>query len=198
MSDRFPLGDFHAVRFYESDDALCKLVAAFVGDGLRQDEPALVIATPDHRAAIQAELRSSEVDVERAQSDGQLLFVDAAETLDSFMVDDKTLDERRLNEAFGGALQRFRGGGRIRVYGEVVDLLWRAGRPLAAIELEIRWNEFAGQRRMAVMCGYKMASFYQTADFTTACAEMMLLCDEHTHVVNKDGQLVPTNVGPSH
>ena len=45
-------GHFHAVRFYEDPDSLCRIVGEFIGSGLEQGEPAVVMATPAHTATI--------------------------------------------------------------------------------------------------------------------------------------------------
>ena len=50
----------HAVRFYESDESLCRIVAEFLGEGLIVGQPALVVATPEHRAGIIEQLRAEE------------------------------------------------------------------------------------------------------------------------------------------
>ena len=57
-------GHFHAVRFYDSPDSLCRIVANFLADGLKGHEPALVIATPEHRRGITAALHAQKFDVE--------------------------------------------------------------------------------------------------------------------------------------
>ena len=80
-------GHFHAVKFYESPEALCEIVAEFLGEGLVGHHPALVIATPEHRAGILAALCTRRLDVNRLQSDGDLLLLDASDVLASFMVD---------------------------------------------------------------------------------------------------------------
>ena len=51
-------GHFHAVRFYENDESLCRIVAEFLGEGIVSGQPALVIATPEHRDDIVQELRA--------------------------------------------------------------------------------------------------------------------------------------------
>ena len=52
-------GHFHAVRFYESDESIGHIVAAFLGTGLVCEEPALVIATTERRAVVRRHLRGA-------------------------------------------------------------------------------------------------------------------------------------------
>src|SRR5215831_18560904 len=56
-------GHFHAVRFYDNDVSLCRIVAGFLREGLVVGQPALVIATQSHAQGIVAELRARELDV---------------------------------------------------------------------------------------------------------------------------------------
>ena len=49
-------------------------------------------------------------------------------------------------------------GGPVRVYGEMVQLLWDAGHVVAALELEGLWNEVIGEHRCSLMCAYRSSS----------------------------------------
>src|ERR1700674_2316049 len=75
----------HAVKFYESRESLCQIVAEFLGEGMSVQQPALIIATPEHRAGIVAELRARHFDVDEMQAAGDLLLLDASETLKTIM-----------------------------------------------------------------------------------------------------------------
>src|SRR4051812_6531666 len=80
-------GHFHAVRFYDSKESLCRTVADFLGEGIALGQPALVIATPRHRDGILQELRSRGVDGDALAAAGDLLMLDAREVMATFMVD---------------------------------------------------------------------------------------------------------------
>src|SRR3954469_10567828 len=80
-------GHFHAVKFYESPESLCRIVAEFLGEGLIARQPVLVVATPEHCAGIVAELSARHFDVDRVKAAGDLLLLDAADMLAAFMVD---------------------------------------------------------------------------------------------------------------
>src|SRR3954462_10501308 len=78
-------GHFHAVRFYDSEPSLCRIVANFLREGLVFGEPAVVIATPEHSRGIIAELRARELDVVALQKNDDLVILDAKETMAKFM-----------------------------------------------------------------------------------------------------------------
>src|SRR5262249_45572701 len=80
------IAPFHAVRFYESDEEICHVVSEFIAEGIEAGEPALVIATPAHRGGILDGLRRRDFDVNRLQASGDLLLLDAHDTLAALMV----------------------------------------------------------------------------------------------------------------
>src|SRR5262245_49864135 len=64
---------FHAVRFYENDKSLCRIVADFLGTGLAEGQPAVVVGTPDHRRGIVEALSARGFDVIRLSAAGDLV-----------------------------------------------------------------------------------------------------------------------------
>ncbi len=66
-----------------------------------------------------------------------------------------------------------------RVFGEMVDLLCRDGRPGTADELERLWNVLAKTRRFSLLCGYRLDIF----DPQTQSEAMPDICREHSHVL---------------
>ncbi|MGE3404447.1 MAG: MEDS domain-containing protein [Vicinamibacterales bacterium] len=153
----------HAVQFYESADALCRLVGRFIGDGLERGAAAALMVTPDHAGRITACLREAGLDVDALTRDGALVIVDAQEMLDRFMVDGMP-NPGAFRRAVGGLfrdLRRARGDRAIRAYGELVDVLWKERREAAAIRLETLWNALAESDRFDLSCGYSMGNFYK-------------------------------------
>ena len=179
-----PSGHFHAVRFYDSPDSLCRIVAAFLSDGLNTGQPALVIATPNHCAGIIETLGALELDVEALQASGDLLVLDAEATLASFMVDGMP-DAVRFKAAGAEVIERACRGRRdctIRAYGEMVDVLWKQGQSVAAVRLEMFWNRLAETKDFSLLCGYAMGNFYKGS-------QQYEICAQHTHVVGDDGRV---------
>lgn len=191
-------GTFHAVRFYENEASLCRIVAEFLGEGLITGQPALVIGTDQHRAGIVEELAARHIDVERLRVAGDVLLLDARELMATFMV--RGVPDAELFEASARqAIKRLRRGRKdrtIRAYGEMVDLLWKDDRSVAAIQLEILWNKLAASDDFSLLCGYAMGNFYKDASVD-------LICQQHTHVIATPGPLSrvgaeqPVNQPPS-
>jgi len=179
-------GHFHAVRFYENEASLCPIVANFLREGFAFGQPALVVASAEHANGIVAELRARELNIERLIASRDLVLVDATEALSSFMVGGYP-NPGKFSKTFTAAFDRVRGGVAVRAYGEMVDILWKQGLDVAAIQLEILWNRLARSGEFSLMCGYAMGNFYKDASVRDVCRQ-------HTHLVHSDGTARVSNV----
>jgi hypothetical protein len=175
-------GNFHAVRFYEDTHSLCRIVSGFVAEGLALGQPALVIATPQHMTHIVANLVATTLDVESLQAKGDLLLLDAHQTLATFMANGQP-DPDFFKAAAASALEQLARGRTttIRAYGEMVDVLWRDGMGVAAIKLEMLWNRLANTHDFSLLCGYAMGNFYKDATINDVCRH-------HSHVISDTGE----------
>jgi DcmR-like sensory protein len=179
---------FHAVRFYEDEKSLCRIVADFIGDGLVAGQPAVVIATPSHRDGIARGLHALSFDVDRLQENGELLVLDAEQTLSTFMKDgfpDPVAFRKTVGDALGSATAG-RPNATLRAYGEMVDWLWKHDAAAAAIRLEVLWNQLANTHAFSLLCGYSMGNFYKHGAYED-------ICSQHSHVLSAGGH--PTRVG---
>lgn len=183
-------GHFHAVRFYDNDKSLCRIVAAFLGEGLAAGQPGLIVGTAQHTRGVVSELREKHFDVASLLAADDLVICDAREMMSTFMVEGFPNAGRFAASAATvfDRIGRGRKGQTIRAYGEMVDLLWKDGHDVAAIKLEMLWNKLARTRDFSLLCGYSMGNFYKGTSFTD-------ICSEHSHVVNADGTPVIANAG---
>jgi PAS domain S-box-containing protein len=169
----------HVVEFYETERFLADTVTDFVGAGLHDGGAAVVVATSAHRYAFEQSLRHAGVDVEHAVDADRYLAFDAAELLARFMVDGAP-DPLRFRETVGAVLRRAAAGSRrVRVYGEMVALLWADGDTEAAIALEGLWNDLAETHEFALLCAYPMSAFKDAA----SAASFAQICGTHTTVI---------------
>ena len=146
----------HLVQFYESEDSLVELAAAFLADGALAGELLIVIATALHRGGIAAALAA------KAPGADRFIFFDADETLSSFMagttpIDDFMRREIELALTAGGASQQVP----IRVYGELADLLIRYGNIETALAAEDFCSSFVKSRAISFLCAHGLENFYE-------------------------------------
>lgn len=167
----------HFVELYDDDAALVASVRTFLSIGINEGESAVVIATPAHREAIEAELGRA-VDVAEARRQGMFTTLDAGGTLAQFMRGEE-IDDARFETVIGDVL-RAAGDGtrRVRVFGEMVALLWADGNVPAALQLEDRWNALGQVHDFRLYCAYPAASFG-----SEETAALSGICHRHSHVV---------------
>lgn len=167
----------HFVELYDDDRALVDSVRTFVSIGISEGDAAIVIAEPAHREAFEAEL-DRVIELERARAEGLYLSVDAAEVLSRFM-EDGLPDAARFDRVIGDLIGRAAVGGRnVRVFGEMVAMLWAEGNVAGALSLEDLWNRFSKRSPFRLFCAYPTAGF-DDADL----ARLSAVCGRHSHVV---------------
>ncbi len=169
----------HLVKFFEDERNLFATVAGFIGDGLAAGQPALVIARPWHRQGILEQLGRHVSHAGSAAPLGDLMMIDAEATLSRFMADDLP-DAGRFMHTIGDlvdGLSREAGYVPVRAYGEMVDLLWRAGRTEATIELEHLWNAAAAAHHLSLLCGYSVRHISDDIE------RLQRVCCLHTDVI---------------
>ena len=169
----------HTVSFYDDDALVVAEVADLVGGALTVGRRSVVIATPDHRGAVAAELGTRGVDHAAAVRDGRLLVLDAEDTLQAFLVDGWP-DERRFADAIGRTVRGLlQDGSGLDAYGEMVSLLWQRGQTAAALRLEELWNDLLDEVPFRMHCAYAVADALAPPDVHG----MHPVCVHHSHVL---------------
>jgi hypothetical protein len=162
----------HLVQMYADDGVFLDALEGFVAGGIRVGDGVVVIATPEHRQALEKRLRAGGVAIDAAVARGQYLSLDAEQTLATFMVNGWP-DDERFNEAANDLLQRAgHGSRRVRAFGEMVALLWQQGHTSATLRLEHLWHKLCVKRAFSLFCAYPRLSFTCEADssFQNICA----------------------------
>jgi hypothetical protein len=170
----------HFVQFYRTDDYLVECLAAYLAKGIWAGDKVIVVATPEHRIALEKRLRMKNVDVASNTVSGQYLALDAQEVLSKFMVNGRP-DPTAFRGTVGDLVRKATKGGRpLRAFGEMVALLWAQDNREAAIELEELWNDLARDYAFALYCAYP-------ADCATPKAgrpAMEHICQSHACVIS--------------
>jgi hypothetical protein len=174
----------HIVQLYQDEEFLNRAVCRFVGAGLVNGEGIILVPTLPHWSAIRGRLESDGVSVEAARSRGQLTIVDADECLTRFMRDAMP-DPPVFNGVFGDVVVQARAEGsypKMRVWGEMVNVLWERGDATASMNLEDLFNELGKKRDIAIFCSFLMDNFNGDVQ------ERMLprLGTNHSHLIPVD------------
>lgn len=178
----------HVVQFYERDEQVVDSVGAYLAHALRSGEAALVVATGAHRDAFEAWLTADGIDAADARRRGDLVTLDAADTLARFMVDGQP-DTAGFDAVIGGLVRKLSGGGRpLRAYGEMVALLWDEGQVPAAIALETLWNDLGRDVDFALYCAYKSQPDDNLAALAHVCGLHSAVVGDASRRFDNDGQ----------
>lgn len=143
----------HDVLFAESDDELRLLAGDRVSDSLASGRSAIVISSPDHHEQFLDQVSRAGHDPDRARADGALLMLDAADTLGR-MTPSGTFDRDAFDEVVGDLVREQAARGPVFAFGEMVALLFDAGRPHEAIDLEAAWDDLLRETSAELLCAY--------------------------------------------
>src|SRR5688500_5307132 len=112
-------------QFVRDWQALCRLVAGLIGEGLERGEPGVLIVTPRHATEIAELLRARSHDVDTLKRLGDLVFMDARETIPLFVIDGvpNTAAFTHVIWQVLAQVQRDKSSSVVRVYTDMADLL---------------------------------------------------------------------------
>jgi MEDS: MEthanogen/methylotroph, DcmR Sensory domain len=169
----------HVVQFYERDDELADSVTRYLLGAFRVGGAGVVVATEAHTSAFELGLTRAGLDVEAARARGAYVAVDAGDTIRELVADGRP-DPAGFDAAVSRVISRAQLAAQpVRVYGEVVALLWDAGLVAAAIDLETTWNELGRRKDFSLLCAYRRGSVTRD-EHLSAFSE---LCHLHAAIV---------------
>ena len=101
---------------------------------------------------------------------------DADKLLSRLMVDEQPHPDR-FEETIDPVVDKAAGTRKrlVRIYGEMVDVLWSSGREDAALSLEILWHQLTAGHKCSLLCRYASDTCHGEG-FNT-------ICNQHSHVV---------------
>jgi anti-sigma regulatory factor (Ser/Thr protein kinase) len=168
----------HAVQFYADDAELSGSAVSYLDEGLSAGGSAVVVATEAHRSGLRAGLAAAGGDG-GAGPGSRLITRDAAGMLGGFMAGGR-FDYPRFQATAEALVNSAAGAGQpVRIYAELVTLLWDAGQVTLALELETMWNDLALLLPFSLLCGYPARVAAPDGD-TGAVAQV---CRLHTGVI---------------
>ncbi len=174
----------HVVQFYEGERFLHRAVASFFSPAIQRGEPAVMIA---RRRTFEAVAAQCARDGGASADASRIVFVDVDEALRGFMAG-LTPDPSRFEQTFANlvnTLGRRAEAGTTWIYGEMVDVLCRAGNHAAAVGLEELWNRALAGSRFSVLCGYGLQNF----DEDLHANQFRAVCRQHSHVIPAEGYI---------
>jgi PAS domain S-box-containing protein len=173
----------HVAQFYGDEGFLLDRLSGFIGAGLSAGDACIVIATGPHCGLLEQRLQALELDTEAARACGQYVAMDAAGTLSKLMSDGMP-DAGRFKEVIGASVdQAAQIRPRVRIFGEMVALLWAEGRFAAALEMERLWKGLREANPMMLVCAYPVNG----SGTEESLKSLSGICKLHSQVIPAEG-----------
>ena len=171
----------HIVQLYQDADFYGEAISHFSAEGLVRGESVIIVATGPNWANISGRLVSKGFDPADLSRRGQLVLLDAEETLPRFLVHGMP-DPKIFKPLAEATIDRARADGRfprVRWWGEMVNLLYVAGNQSASTRLEELFDEVAHEQSIAIFCSFLMDK-YDPKIYDRAFGDV---CRTHVHVI---------------
>jgi hypothetical protein len=179
-----PAAPQHIAHFYQDDAQLLDTLSTFVLEGLQTGESVIVIATPEHEAALQSRLLEAGIDLKLAIEEDLYIALDAEKALGGFLVNGWP-DGQRFADLVGKLMKRATAGQRpVRAFGEMVALLWARGQTGATVRLEDLWNQFSRSYSFPLLCAYPLVGLSKGS-----ARSIEMICSAHAALVPEPGDL---------
>jgi hypothetical protein len=182
----------HVVQIYDDDQNFLSLLEGFVTGGFDANDCVIVIATEEHLHALEDRLRFKGHRVFELKLRDQYIPLNAKDTLDEFMINnwpDEVLFTHFMNREIALGSSRHR---KVRVFGELVALLWAHGNVGASVKMEHMWNKMCKDEMLSLFCAYPKRNFDQRVleSILTICGSQSKMIklpkDSHKEILFKD------------
>lgn len=174
-----PLAGSHLLKICRDEAMQAEAVAYFIKGGLLDNELVIIIARASLRNAILFHLNAMGLNVQFFKNQGQLKFLDADFLLSRILINDM-LEDRVIHELIVRPIQiAHLKYGKIRAFGEMVDILWKGRQYDRALQLEKLWDELSKEYQFALFCTYLTNSF-DASDYDDSLEHV---CKVHSHLL---------------
>jgi hypothetical protein len=170
----------HIVQVCQDDVFQAEAVTRYIQEGLLKDEAVIIYARTSLRKSVIRKLEQLDIEVGNYKQLGQLKFFDVEYTLSCFYNED-IVNESSFQDFVGSSLQDLRlRFGKIRIFGEMVNVLWKNEEHEAAMKLEECWNNLSRKFDFSLLVSYSLDSIVP-ANANTEEA-ITLICQYHKHL----------------
>lgn len=179
---------------FDSVLSMIERVGGYVAEGLDAGETVMLALAERKWDAVDGWLQERGISTTRAALDDRLIVVDAEETLRLITIQGKpvaTLFDQYVGDRVAALCE---GGRRLRLYGEMVDILASRSDFRAALQLESLWNDLAARYAFRLFCGYSSVNF---GDARRASA-LRSICQAHDHSSALPGDALATYLIATH
>jgi hypothetical protein len=144
----------HMVRICPNTTSQAEVLTRYIKDGLLNNEGIIIIARPPLRRAVLSKLEVLGFDSQAIKNQGQVRFFDAEFLLSNILIDG-IIEEQAFRKFIGIPIQATQSKfGKVRAFGEMVDILWQRDLQNMAIQLENLWEDLCAKQGLIFLCTY--------------------------------------------
>ena len=181
----------HTIQICPNESSQIDLLTRYIKDGLRNEETIILIAKPALRKALKLKMDAFSFDGETIQNHDQIKFFDA-EFLLSNLMHDGILEEKAFQQFVATPIYNAQLNlKKVRVFGEMVDILWKQGQHDMALQLEDFWNDLSRTQEFSFLCTYSLHELDPNA-YDDALKH---ICKCHSHLIPMENYDSPENGG---
>ncbi|SFF14331.1 MEDS domain-containing protein [Nitrosomonas sp. Nm166] len=149
----------HTVQIWPNETSQVDLVTRYIKDGLLNGEAVIVIAKSALRKALKVKMDTFSFNgqnLQDLQDQDQIRFFDAEFLLLNLM-SDEGLEEKAFQEFVASPMYKAQLNYRkVRVFSEMVDILWKQNQYDMALQLEGFWNELSNTQEFSFLRTYSL------------------------------------------
>lgn len=150
----------HLVQYYPYEKTLLSSLEEYIGNGIENNEICLAVLTPRHIEKLDGLLKHRGIDLDSVRQSGLYRPIDANSTLEMLMGHDGLPDVERFAEYVGTMMNELAVTGQpVRVFGEMVALLWKENKMDAVDSLEKLWDNLVREHGFSLYCAYPQLYF---------------------------------------
>lgn len=151
----------HIVYPCADENRIAEAVGTFAAAGLGRGEAVVLVTTGIRRVMIEDHLEAQGFDTHAFIASGQLAFLEASALLAAFMnegLPDAELFKSRVEQIVETAGINPADGQprKVRIFGEMVSLLYISSNVPAALRLEEFWNQMVASHSISLFCAYSL------------------------------------------
>ena len=166
----------HGVHLFDTPESLASTVTSFFIEGYKAGGNLLIVAKPNHRAAILSALQRAGCFPDDTSVRQRLVALDASEVLNQ-ITRHGVVDRRLFDSCVAPLVEKLAATGKLWIYGEIVELFAEQQDFAGAIRLEEMWNDLSARVPFTLLCGYSSAHFAPPSSKNA----LRDICGTHTH-----------------
>lgn len=148
----------HVVKVCKNFSSQVDALTNYVHEGIQKKEGIIVIAKPALRKAVFSRLEGLGFNNEMLKVQGQVKYFDAEFLLSNLCIDG-VIEDETFYKILGPSIQAVQSKfSQVRVFGEMVDILWQSDLKNMAIKLEGLWDSLCKKQELMFMCTYLLDS----------------------------------------